>query len=437
MSDLQTLNKRLHGVAAMWAEWAVCVGALAFAVSLSFFIPYMIIPGVVLIIAWQLSAYYNTPLRRTFVRCVRVAPIVSRSLIYSAVVMVICLLYSHLTPAEANKLNPDIPFITSLILYPITALVSLFYYKRFTRRPCHYCKMAMGVSELNEVHSRMFYTNARGQMVLLCWLSAVTSVVDWAYYFFYYSNVSLSAADKYFFLAVPIIIYVLSLLYLKRQYNRLSDDLRSTAYKSSTEDSLHSVLRFIIIRNNAVLVTEHVEKKGGTNMFLDTPAIVKIPVSDDRVTDEGARTEFAKISGETDFILRPLYNTPKATGKAVIYHYAVIMNDDVPLPENWPFGNNWLTIQQLATAMRARVLSGDLSEEIYRVYTITMAWKTYDKRGFRRYPIKNYRPTFRLRDLKDWDVDYNDRHWLKVSGFNQDVPFFRIKRYFRNLLGKK
>lgn len=436
MSDLQTLNKRLHGVAAMWAEWAVCVGALAFAVSLSFFIPYMIIPGVVLIIAWQLAAYYNTPLRRTFVRCVRVAPIVSRSLIYSAVVMVFCLIYSHITPAEANKLNPDIPFITSLILYPITALVSLFYYKRFTNRPCHYCKMAMGVSELNDIHSLMFYANARGQMALLCWLSAVTAIVDWAYYFFYYSNVSLSAADKYFFLVVPIIIYVLSLLYLKRQYNRLSDDLRRSAYENAIEDSTNNVIRYIIIRGNSILVTEYIENKGVANMFLDTPAIVKMPASE-QISDDTVRSGFEKISGETDFILRPLYNTPKAAGKAMIYHYAVIMPDDEPLPEGWHLGNNWLTIQQLATAMKARVLSGDFSEEIYRVYTITMAWKTYDRRGFRRYPIKNYRPTFRFRDLKDWDVDYNDRHWLKVSGFNQDVPFFKIKRYLRNLFNKK
>ena len=96
-----------------------------------------------------------------------------------------------------------------------------------------------------------------------------------------------------------------------------------------------------------------------------------------------------------------------------------------------------MTISEIDMSMRAGVLSADMSEEVYIVYTITMAWKTYDSRGFRLYPVRNYKPTFRLRDLRNWDVDYNDRHWLDVARFNEDVRFFRLKRYFRNLFCHK
>lgn len=66
-----------------------------------------------------------------------------------------------------------------------------------------------------------------------------------------------------------------------------------------------------------------------------------------------------------------------------------------------------------------------------------MAWKTYDREGKRLYPIKHYRPTFRLRDLKDWDVDYSDTSWFAVAENNQDRPFFRTRKFWRKITGSK
>ena len=65
-----------------------------------------------------------------------------------------------------------------------------------------------------------------------------------------------------------------------------------------------------------------------------------------------------------------------------------------------------------------------------------MAWKTYDENGYRRYPIKNYHPTFRLRDFGQWSVDYQDPVWLYVANFNQDKPMFHVRRLLRKLSGR-
>ena len=83
-----------------------------------------------------------------------------------------------------------------------------------------------------------------------------------------------------------------------------------------------------------------------------------------------------------------------------------------------------------------RLLNGDslaplMAAEIHRLYTVTMAWKTYDRLGRRLYKIKNYRPTFRLRDIQNWDVDFNDSQWLRVAVNNQDRPFYSLKRFWR------
>jgi hypothetical protein len=72
-----------------------------------------------------------------------------------------------------------------------------------------------------------------------------------------------------------------------------------------------------------------------------------------------------------------------------------------------------------------------LASEIKRIYTITMAWKTYTRDGKRLYSIKNYVPTFRLKDLKNWDVDYNDITWINIADNNEDKRFFVLKKLWR------
>jgi hypothetical protein len=46
------------------------------------------------------------------------------------------------------------------------------------------------------------------------------------------------------------------------------------------------------------------------------------------------------------------------------------------------------------------------------------------------YQIKNYKPTFRLRDIRNWDVDYNDHHWMTVTHINEDKLLYPILKIF-------
>ena len=49
-------------------------------------------------------------------------------------------------------------------------------------------------------------------------LSLLLSVVDWGYYLVHYVNVNLNRADLFFFLWLPLAMYVLSLIYLGGRY---------------------------------------------------------------------------------------------------------------------------------------------------------------------------------------------------------------------------
>lgn len=89
------------------------------------------------------------------------------------------------------------------------------------------------------------------------------------------------------------------------------------------------------------------------------------------------------------------------------------------------------TLRRLTNEGRVSPL---LCSEIDRIYKITMAWKSYDCQGYRLYVIKNYKPTFRLRDFRNWDVYNNDSNWLFVAINNEDIPFFRVKRLWHKFI---
>jgi hypothetical protein len=78
-----------------------------------------------------------------------------------------------------------------------------------------------------------------------------------------------------------------------------------------------------------------------------------------------------------------------------------------------------------------KAVSPMLISEMDRLYTVTMAYKTYDSTGHRLYDIKHYKPSFRLHDIIELDVDYNDTRWLYVAKDNEDKPFYNFKRIWR------
>ena len=116
---------------------------------------------------------------------------------------------------------------------------------------------------------------------------------------------------------------------------------------------------------------------------------------------------------------------------AEVIHYAAFVDKD----STGVLEGKWTSLDEIDRLMRRSRLSADMCDEVYRIFTVTMAWKTYSREGKRLYPIKHYRPTFRLRDFRDWAVDYEDPVWLDVASNNEDRPFYRTRRLWRRLTG--
>lgn len=438
-NTVRYMEMRIKAVYTLWMEWLYSFGSLTLAVILSFIVPKTFLPAVVLAMAFVLNRYLIPMRERRVLACVRITSLTAKALVLSASVMIICLVVnktmflSWLFPQES--LNPKIPYITALIVFPVTALVFGYGFLTHGRsRHCRECKMRLGYSPEDNFAGNVFHNEATRQLKLMFWLCAVLAVANWTYYFVKYSNASINGADKYFFLFAPVCLFIISLFYTGNRYKSVVQAFRLSVIHP---ESSMTKLRFLILRGDEMLLESVDPEDIDDYSRADTPAIVEIPYQHD-VTLTEAKKGFEKISGlnEGDFKIKPLFSNLTQDCQANVFHYAVVLDEEKPLPDTWRFTGLWTTLDQIDRLMKSNAVTMSLSTEIYRIYVITMAWKTYDEQGFRRYPVKNYHPTFRLRDFSEWDVDYSDNRWISISEYNQDRSLFRVRRFLRQLGGK-
>lgn len=127
-----------------------------------------------------------------------------------------------------------------------------------------------------------------------------------------------------------------------------------------------------------------------------------------------------------------MYVSHEASGDRNTFHY-ICCPTSAEVMDKSSFKGEWYNLSQLERLLHNHELSPMLAAEIHRLYTVTMAWKTYDADGHRLYKVKNYHPLFRLNGICDWDVDFNSPHWLNVARLNEDKPFFRLRRLARRI----
>lgn len=413
-------------IRALWDNWAIAFGAISLVMLCSLFVSKLWLPFILLGIAIVgMSKLKAESGHKHITACRLILWAMVLIVFWSAIVMI---LINVLTAkwffgglAVVEPFNPQHPYISSLIVFPVALFVSLYMLIRgHDMEYCRSCRMRFGYYPGKGIVSTFFYNETRYQLRMLLWLSLLLSAIDWAYYYFFYINVNYNKPDKFYFIVMPVAVYVLSLVFMTIRYITMSDSL--TAGSSSGQlRTMMTLIRYLVFADDVVCLGIDDDN------LIDTPAQMVIPRSDD-MTDKDGAAYFARISGIENFDIKFVFSDAGFSNGANVYHYAVF------LPERQDMGalkGKWCTLDDVDRMLKTGRLSPMLINEIYRIYNVTMAWKTYDRDGRRLYPIKNYRPTFRFRDFKTWDVDYNDLHWLDVATNNEDKPFYRLRRFWR------
>ncbi len=414
---------------ALWRNWAAAYGALTVPLVMALFVPRLWLPFICLVEAWALVAFGRAG-STAVSTCSLVLRVVSRSLLVSAIAMfgiaILCTDWLVPTVLHLNLYNSEIPFITCLVVFPVTAVMcAVWLYAGLADNFCRRCQHLNGYYAGDSIVATLYYRETRYQIAILLILSLVIGGVEYWYYFARYINSDLNNPDRFFFNYIPLAMYVLSLLFMGGRYGSMRV-LYQTIEQQHDNHRNRTVVRFLVFCADELLL------HSGADGLWDTPAEATVSRTES-LGDPRAGLLFREMTGSAAPSMRYCYtNEGFATGSNMI-HYAVFVT-----PEQkgaFTNGDVWFNPYMLDSALAGNALSPILANELFRIHTMTMAWKTYDRSGRRLYPIRHYRPTFRFRDLPDWNVGYDDGTWFDVAHNNEDRYFFRLRAFWNRLTG--
>lgn len=441
MSNTRLYTPESHALAMICREWYLSFGALTAAVVVSLWVSPLWMPivdivlGIVLVFCVSGKKLGSTqPCGR--IRVVTIVTLIFTGLISLAINLCYKTEFIHKF-FDISTLNHSIPYITSLILFPVCAFLSgIFVTPAISHQHSHTCYLHNQYNPSHPMYSRMVHATYRSLLGRLALMALIISIVDWGYYFICYENSRITRPDRFFFFVVPAAIYVWSIIYVRGSYSLLTLTNGQTVRAAALRESDHNpnpitdstIIRYLIIHKGELLL--NINQSTITDCSVDTP-VIEIKPLDYQGDVETATQDFKRATGLTDITVKYLYTSEPNINNNRVLHFLVTLDEELPVVKASVLGNaTSCPLGEIDRLLRMGVLSPQLATEIFRIYTMAMAWKTYDRRGRRLYPIRNYRPNFRLADLHKYEVDYSDMQWLRVSRINQDSPLWFIRRIF-------
>lgn len=423
----------------LWRNWVIAIGFLAILAFVSPLISQVWLAPVCIILFIALQGVRSVMNKQRVPVCSRLYKEVS---VIILIITGVVLVRYFITGGEGafeltgQPVNVKGPMLGILISAPVTAVVTACFLLQ-KREPlvCQLCHLRYGSVIKNGFIGTLYQREWRYQSRLLMVLSLLLSVIDWAYYLYHYINVNLNRADYFFFIWLPLTLYVISMIYLGWRYYSLWVYYCHNDEGHLVENPSSSTVRFLVIGGDKVLLdirqTDKLFDNGAVIKRFDTPATITLPYQE-RYDAGRASQLFKQISGIKDVEIRPMYDSPDNVTYRNIFHFFAFLDNPDELTDSKLEGE-WFSLGELRQLLAQHLTGIELNAELSRIYRIAMAWKTYDRDGKRLYKFKHYRPTFRLKDIRGWDVDYNDGHWLSVGRLNEDSHLFRLRRLLKRI----
>lgn len=416
----------------LFTIWTVCYGAITIQTVAGYFCNHVWLPYIGFLLMLAIIAFGRRNLSISSLNCSLMTHFTVYTLAVSGLIMLIANLMNtnFITNSYSEFSHKNYPFHVSFIIYPVA---TIFYGIAILRQSkpeyCKACKESSTFSIKEALRRNLLHNEAKVHIRLAFAISLMLTIVTYCYYFVYYrsnNSYKMYTPDIFFMYIFPTITYIISVVYIYTKYAGLQFEI--SLNDTFEDDKRTTRLRFLVVWKDKLLLKDKVYDDLGAE-FWDTPA-ERVMDLYENIPLDNVKSAFMHISGAKHFRLRKLFTSNSKMNN--IIHYAVFLpDDDCDVPN---LSGEWLTLLEVDDLLHNGLIARPLAMELHRIHTITMAWKTYDREGYRIYPIKNYRPTFRLRDFKDWDVDYEDLHWMSISENNQDKPFFKLRKFWRKYI---
>lgn len=430
------------GIFIIWLSWITGTGALVLLIVLSLWVKPEYMPFVALGLDLALFSHIRRNRQNRIPTCLLVPFLCSRVLFWSALVMAaINLIYSNWIITyffEPDTLNMQIPFIAQLIVAPILLAVTAWASIRKSKMGfCRDCYIRHGSPAERGFLGKISNQEGRYQTKLLLIIAFICTGISYGYYLLAYINLSLTNLDKFVFVWSTVGLFLVTSAYTAVRY------LGLWGYYCKKQENIDRVsitmtrLRYLVFYDNYICIAEprdHFNKLIDEEQLPDVPVQISLPYRA-KVSLTDAKNYFKSSTHIDDADIRPMYETLDNNADNNIFHYLCFLNEE----QKQQFDANikdcrWLTLHELAEMINHGQLATLLSAEFIRLHKIATAWKTYTPDGRKKYKIKHYKPSFRLCDLPDYKVDFNDNQWLYVDDNNEDKPLFFLRKFWRKYI---
>lgn len=427
------------GILSLWLNWTIPTGAFTLLTFISIWVSKMWIPFVALGLGIALWADLMRARGTQRSHCMLTTWLAVRVLLISALIMLgintlsVKGILDEIYTAEL--VNPKNPYITVLVVATTALVVAIWAMIRGEHTSFNQeSLLTHGQVEERGFIGKVMNDESRFTVKMLLFVSFSISLISWVYYFTLYINVNMNTPDKFVFNWVPTILWAASVLYMGARYFSIwgyyYQDRQGTEHRQGSA----TLVRFLIFHDETIYLFEPDQLADDPLAGkIDTPASIFLTFRE-QINTQRANEIFSNLTAipEDDYSLRFMYSSTDATGSSNMFHYIVSVKDPHTIGQS-SLPGDWFTMSRLHTMVESRQVAPILRAELYRLYTVTMAWKTYNRDGSRIYKIKDYRPAFRVKGINDWDVDFNDTQWLHVARHNEDKPFFRLRSIWRRL----
>lgn len=335
------------------------------------------------------------------------------------------------------------PYIPTLWMNPIFFIcLWVVYTRRRILRLCVDCRLNNGRHTERGVFGRILNAESRFQIKNLMFLFGALSMVVWAYYIIEYKDINTNAKDRYIFFWISVIAIVLDVFYFLYRYFNLYVDLKQNDELITPEElsemSAKTYLRYYVICGNKVYLNpESEDATTPSKMGIDTPYFTRRSAAG--VTTAEVQQTIRDMTGGKNGELRFFFGRKAPDiSKHLVLRFFYFLDGK---PEDYKDMNapgDWYDFEEVKMVYNQNpdLMASMAMNDLTRLATIVVTEKTYNEEGRRRYKIKNYNPSFDLIDVRDSALDFHDDKWMKVSEFNVDKPFFKLRRLVKKLVAK-
>lgn len=365
-------------------------------------------------------------------------------LIFTFVNIGIVLLYefsSMSLPPEVNFFNN--PYMASLTLMPISLAVTTFALLFKQSMPvCRHCIARFGHLRDRGYYGFLTSKESTLQLKNLAVLFGVLTAYIWWYYLDRYVDINQNGRDWYVFVWIIILMTILDEMYFAMRYYNLYLDFQEHD-EIITPEEIHDMtartyLRFYVVCGEHVFIDRNAfDRVTHRSDIYDTPFITKKIVNGIPMND--VVKIIRKMSGQDAGELKFFYGRHLASNsKLSVLRYFYFLDGTTEDYKNIDMPGEWVhfdRIKRIYNDTPDRIGSNALND-LSRLFTIIQTSKTYDENGMRRNLIKSYRPDVTLAEVRKTDIDLQDDKWIRISQFNSDMKFFRLKKLLREFTGR-